>query len=174
MQAKSASFLYIVGNLKLSNKLSEKDPVHLELMRLKEHCNIMWSIPLISPAIYIHNVRSLNIHWEDLIVDPPILESQVLVLQETMTLSTDSFDIPIHTLIGRTDGNARTFGSGTHIYSRNPALCKFLFTHSSCYNGTRIEILVIELYVPLIMHGPVLLLSIYRSPQSSIKEVTLN
>ena len=30
-RAKSASGLFVVGNLKLTNKLSEKDPVHLEL-----------------------------------------------------------------------------------------------------------------------------------------------
>ena len=56
----------------------------------------MLSIPLISTDVYIHNVRSLNKHWEDLIVDPLILQSQVLVLQETMTLSTDRFDILGH------------------------------------------------------------------------------
>ena len=56
-RANSASGLYIVGHLKLTNKLSEKDPVHLELKRLREHCPIMWSIPLISSDIYIHNVR---------------------------------------------------------------------------------------------------------------------
>ena len=103
-----------MGNLKLTNNLSEKDPVHLELKRLTEHCAIMWSIPLISPDIYVHNVRSLNKHWEDLTVDPLIVQSQVLILQETMTLSTDNFNIPGHTLIGRVDYNARLPGSGTH------------------------------------------------------------
>ena len=34
-RAKSASGLFVVGNLKLTNKLSEKDPVHLELNRLR-------------------------------------------------------------------------------------------------------------------------------------------
>ena len=43
-----------------------------------------------------------------------------------MTLSTDCFNIPGYTLIGRIDGNARVSGSGTHIYSCNPALCKFI------------------------------------------------
>ena len=169
-RAKSASGLYIVGNLKLSNKLSEKDPVYMELKRLREHCAIIWSIPLISPDIYVHNVRSLNKHWEDLIVDPLILQSQVLVLQETMTLSTDNFGIPGHTLIGRTDGNARVAGSGTHIYSRNPALCKVLVAHSCCHNGARIEILIIKFYDPMIIDEPVVVMSIYRSPQSPMKE----
>ena len=41
-RAKSASGLFVVGNLKLTNKLSEKDPVHLELKRLTEHCAIMF------------------------------------------------------------------------------------------------------------------------------------
>ena len=95
----------------------------------------------------------------------------MLVLEETMTLSTDSFDIAGHTLIGRIDCNARIFCSGKHIYFRIPALCKFLFTHSSSYNGARIEMLVIEFYYAVITDGPVLLLSIYRSPQSPINEV---
>ena len=46
----------------------------------------------------------LNKHCDDLTVDQLILQSQVLVLQETMTLSTDSFNIPGHTLIGKIDG----------------------------------------------------------------------
>ena len=56
-RAKSASGLFVVDNLKLANKLSEKDSVHLELKRLREHCSIMWSIPLTSPDIYVHNVE---------------------------------------------------------------------------------------------------------------------
>ena len=74
----------------------------------------MWFIPLISPDIYVHNVRSLNKHWEDLTVDPLIVQSQVLILQEKMTLSTDNFNIPGHTLICRIESNARLPGSGTH------------------------------------------------------------
>ena len=169
-RAKSASGLFIKGNLKLTNKLSEKDQVHTELKRLREHCAILWSIPLISPDIYVHNVRSLNKHWEDLIVDPLIVQSQVLVLQETMTLSPDNFNIPGHILIGRIDSNARLPGSGTHIYTRNPALCKFLVAHSSCHNGARIEILIIQLYDPIIIDKPVVLVSVYRSPQSPMNE----
>ena len=65
-----------------------------------------------------------------------------------MTLSTDCFDIPCPTPIGITDGNARTPGSGSHIYSRNPAWCRFLFRHSRCHNGARFELLVIEFYHP--------------------------
>ena len=72
----------------------------------------MWSIPLTSPDIYVHNVRSLNKHCGDLTVNPLILQSQVLILQETMNLSTDNFNIPGHSLIGRIDGSARTPGSG--------------------------------------------------------------
>ena len=165
-RAKSASGLFVVGNLKLANKLSEKDPVHLELKRLREHCSIMWYIPLNSPDIYVHNVRSLNKHCDDLTVHQLILQSQVLVIQETMTLSTDSFNIPGHTLIGKIDGNARIPGSGTHIYSRNPTLCKFLFAHSCCHNNAMIEMLVSEFYDPVLMNESVILLSMYRSQRS--------
>ena len=127
----------------------------------------MWSIPLTSSDIYVHNVRSLNKHWEDLTVDPLIVQSQVLILQETMTLSTDDFNIPGYTLIGRIDSSSRLPGSGTHIYTRNPALCKFLVAHSSYHNGARIEILIIQFYDPMIMDTPVV---VYLSPQSPIKE----
>ena len=169
-RAKLASGLFIEGKLKLTNKFSEKDPVFTELKRMREHCNIMWSIPLTDLTIYVHNVRSLNKHCDDLTVDQLILHSQVLVLQETMTLSTDSFNIPGHTLIGRIDGNARTPGSGTHMYSRNPTLCKFLFAHSCCHNNAMIEMLVIEFYDPVLMNESVILLSIYRSPRSPFRQ----
>ena len=166
-RAKSASGLFVVGNLKLTNKLLEKDPVHLELKRLREHCSIMWSIPLTSPDIYVHNVRSLNKHCGDLTVNPLILQSQVLILQETMTLSTDNFNIPGHSLIGIIDSNARTPGSGTHIYSRNPTMCRLVFAQSKCHNGAIMEILVVELNDSV---DPVILISAYRSPQFPLKQ----
>ena len=72
-RVKTASGLFIVGYLKLTNKISENDPVFRELKRLKEHCSIIWSIILTSITSYIHNVRLLKKHWEDLIVDPVIL-----------------------------------------------------------------------------------------------------
>ena len=110
-RAKSASDLYIGSILKLSC---------LEKIVSKHR----------------HNVYLLNKHWEDLIVDPLIFTTPSVNLQETMTLSTDSSYIPGHIIIDRTDGNARTSGSGAHILiSHNPALCKFLVAHSSCQNG---------------------------------------
>ena len=87
-RAKTASGLFIVGNLKLTNKLSDKDPVFRELKRLREHCSIIWSIPLTSPTVYVHNVRSLNKHFGDILADPLTLESEILVFQETMSLNT--------------------------------------------------------------------------------------
>ena len=57
---KVAAGLFIVVSLKLSNKLSEKDPVFFLLKRLKEHFGIIWSIPLTKSDIYVLNVRSLN------------------------------------------------------------------------------------------------------------------
>ena len=50
----------------------------------------------------------------------------------------------------RTDGDARTFGSGTHIFPF-PALCKFIVAHFSCHNRARIEILVVQSYDSVIM-----------------------
>ena len=102
-------------------------------------------------------------------VDPVIFQFQVLVLQETMTLSTDCFNIPGHTLIGRIDGILE-FLVLVHTYSRNPALCKFISSHSSCHNGGKIEILMIKFFDPVIMDKPVVVMSTCRSPHSSMKE----
>ena len=130
----------------------------------------MWSIPLTSPDIYVHNVRSLNKHWEDLTLNSLVLHSQVLILQETITLSTDNYNIPGHTLISRIDSNARLPGSGTHIYTCNGALYKSLVAHSSCHNAARFEILIIQFNDPMLIDKPVDLVSVYRSPQSPMKE----
>ena len=98
-RAKSASGLYILGHLKLNYKFSDKDTILQELKRLEENCSIIWSIPLTSTDIYLHNVSSLNKHYEDLICDPVILQSKILILQETMTTSSDSFSIPGHCMM---------------------------------------------------------------------------
>ena len=60
-RAKTASVLFIVGNLKLTNKISDNDPVFQELKRLKEHSSIIWLILFTSPTVYFQNIRSLNI-----------------------------------------------------------------------------------------------------------------
>ena len=98
-RAKTVSGLFIVGNLKLSNKISEKDPVFRELKRLKRMCSIIWSIELTSPTIYFHNIRSLQKHCEDLVSDSLIVQSEILMLQETMTTPNDTFTIPGHSLV---------------------------------------------------------------------------
>ena len=50
--AKTASGVLIAGNLKVNNKQFNKDPVYLELKRLREHCSIVCSIPSVSPSIH--------------------------------------------------------------------------------------------------------------------------
>ena len=149
-----ASGLFTVGNLKLTNRISEKDPVFQEI----------WSIKLTSPTVYVPNIRSLNKHCLDLICDPLILHSTILVLQETMTKSNDIFNIHGHFPISRVDSNSRIPGSGTHIYSRNPSKCHSALAHSSCHNNGNTEILVVEIYDPSIIHKPVTLISVYKSP----------
>ena len=52
-------------------------------------------------------------------------------------------------------------------------MCKILVAHSGCHNGVRVEILIIEFYDPMIIDKPVVVMSIYRSPQSPMKEFYL-
>ena len=167
-RAKTASGLFIVRNLKLTNKISENDPVFRELKRLKEHCSIIWSILLTSPTVYVQNIRSLNKHCADVICDPLILHSEILVLQETMTTLNDTFSIPGHLPISRVDGKARIPGSGTHIYSRNPSKCHSALAHTSCHNNGSTEILVVEISDPSIKHKTVTLISVYKSLRVSL------
>ena len=169
-RAKTASGLFIVGNLKLTNKLSDKDPVFRELKRLREHCSIIWSIPLTSSTVYVHNVRSLDKHFGDILADPLTLESEILVFQETMTTLNDTFDIPGHSLVCRVDGDTRTPGSGTHIYSRNSVVCKSIHTQTSCHNNGMIEIMVVEIFDPSLVDGSVTLVSVYRSPRVPLRD----
>ena len=73
-RAKTAGLL--IGNLKLTNKISEKDPVFQEITRFNEHCNILWSIKLTNPIVYVQNIRSLNNYCVDILCDPLILHSE--------------------------------------------------------------------------------------------------
>ena len=118
-----------------------------------------------SPTVYCQNIRSLNKHCADVICDPLILHSEILVLQETMTTLNDTFSIPGHSLVSRVDGKARTPGSGTHIYSQSPRICKSIFTYTSCHNNGMVEILVNEISHPDLIHANVTLVSVYRSPR---------
>ena len=170
-RAKTASGLFIVG-LKFTNRISEKDPVFQEIKRLNEHCSILLSIKLTTPTVYVQNIRSLNKHCVDLIYDPLILHSTILVLQETRTKSNDIFNIHGHFPISRVDSKARIPGSGTNIYSRNPSICHSALAHTSCHNNGNTEILVVEMSDPSIKQGSVTLISVYKSPRVSLTNLT--
>ena len=137
-------------------------------------CRIIWSIEITSPTIYFHNIRSLQKHCEDLVSDSLIVHSEVLILQETMTTSNDIFTIPGHSLVCRVDGKARTPGSGTHVYLRNPAICHTKFAHTSSHDSGNIETMVIEYFDPCITLETVTLVSIYRSPRVSLRNLISN
>ena len=173
-RAKTASGLFIVGNLKLSNKISEKDPVLRELKRLKQMCSIIWSIEFTSPTIYFHNIRSLQKLCEDLVSDSIIVHSEILILQETMTTPNDTFTIPGHSLVCRVDGKARTPGSGKHIYSRNSVICHTKLAHTSSHSTGNIETTVIEYFDPCITQETVTLVSVYRSPRIPLQYLISN
>ena len=110
----------------------------------------------------------MNKHCLDLICDPLILHSEILVLQEAMTKSNDIFNIYGHFPISRVDSKARIPGSGTHIYSRNPSKCHSALVHTSCHNIGNIAILVIEISDPSIKQETVTLISVYKSPLVSL------
>ena len=135
---------------------------------MNEHCNILWSIKLTSPTVYVQNIRSLNTHCLDLICDPLILHSEILVLQETTTKSNDIFNSHGHFPISRVDCKARIPGSGTHIYSQNLSKCHSALAHTSCHNNGNTEMLVVEIFDASIKQGTVTLISVYKSPRASL------
>ena len=81
-RAKTVSGIFIVGNLKLSNKISEKDPVFQELKQLRQMCCIIWSIQLTSSTIYFLIIISLQKHCEDLVSDSLIVHSEILIYKK--------------------------------------------------------------------------------------------
>ena len=85
-----------------------------------------------------------------------------------MTTPNDIFTIPGHSLACRIDGKARTPGSGTHIYSRNPVICHTKLAHTSSHNTGNIETMVIEYFDPCITQ------EIYRSPRVPLQNLISN
>ena len=171
-RAKTAAGLFIVGNLKVPGKLSEKDPVYIELKRLRETYAITWSIPTRSPDICVLNIRSLNKHWKDLVCDPLLNQSSILILQETMTIESDDITIPGYSLITRVVGKQRTAGSGSQIYCKNQD-CTVFLSQSRYYSKGKIEYIGIRFPDPK-TREPIELLAVYRSPQSKIQEFIID
>ena len=91
-----------------------------------------------------------------------------------MTTPNDTFIIPSHSLVCRVDGNARTPGSGTHIYSRNPAIYHTKLAYTSSHDNGNIETMVIEYFDPCITQETVTLVSVYRSPQVPLQNLLSN
>ena len=117
---------------------------------------------------------SLQKHCKDLVSDSLIVQSVILILQETMTTPNDTFTIPGHPLVCRVDCNTRTPGSGTHIYLRNPVICHTKLAHTSSHSTGNIETTVIEYFDPCITQETVTLVSVYRSPRVPLQYLISN
>ena len=110
----------------------------------------------------------MNKHCVDLICDPLILHSEILVLKETMTKSNDIFNIHRHFPISRLDIKAIIPGSRTHIYSRNPSKFHSALAHTSCHSNANNQVLVAEISDPSIKQETVTLISVYKSSLVSL------
>ena len=79
-----------------------------------------------------------------------------------------------NSLVCRVDGNVRTPGSGTHVYSLNPAICHTKLAHTSSRNNGNIETMVFEYFDPCITQESATLVSVYRSPRVPLQNLSWN
>ncbi|KAK3919903.1 ATP-dependent DNA helicase pfh1 [Frankliniella fusca] len=167
----SLTGLYLSGIYKKPARATlENDPSLREMTRMRDEAQLQFS--LIFPEdvknqdnmiVLFHNVRSLNLHFQNISCDPTFIASAIIMLAETWSKPEDKYDINNFTIISRTDCKAsKRKAFGTLVYVKNYLLphVNILFQNESI-SGTNHSTVVA---LTMLNHTVIM---VYKSPKTA-------
>ncbi|KAK3913038.1 ATP-dependent DNA helicase PIF4 [Frankliniella fusca] len=167
----SLTGLYLSGIYKKPARATlENDPALKEMTRMRDEAQLQFS--LIFPEdvknqnnmiVLLHNVRSLNLHFQNISCDPTFIASDIIMLAETWSKPEDKYDINNFTIISRTDCKSpKRKGFGTLIYAKNylSPHVKILFQNESISGTTHFTIVALTIFNQTVM-------MVYKSPKAA-------
>ncbi|KAK3933221.1 ATP-dependent DNA helicase PIF4 [Frankliniella fusca] len=166
----SLTGLYISGIYKKPVKATlENDPSLREMTRMRNEAQLQFS--LIFPedvknkdnmVVLFHNVRSLNLHFENISCYPTFIASDIIMLAETWSKPEDKYDINNFTIIFRTDCKSpKRKAFGTLVYVKNYLLphVKILFQNESISGTNHFTVVALIIFNKTVM-------MVYKSPKA--------
>lgn len=166
-RATTADGLYIVGAFKPPKPPTAKDLAQVEIERLRANAFVPKFDTLLHTDVtrftaFYHNVQSLRKHHADIVCDPIPMAADLLLMVETWTLPTDSYEFPGFELVGRIDCKDKRSGSGVFccVSSRARHLLANVQVFQAQANHGHVEILRFEFQL-------VTMCIVYSSPKAS-------
>ncbi|KAK3908161.1 ATP-dependent DNA helicase pfh1, partial [Frankliniella fusca] len=167
----SLTGLYLSGIYKKPARATlENDPSLREMTRMRDEAQLQFS--LIFPEdvknqdniiVLFHNLRSLNLHFQNISCDPTFIASDIIMLAETWSKPEDEYDINNFTIISRTDCRSpKRKAFGTLIYAKNYLLphVKILFQNESISGTNHFTIVALTIFNTTVM-------MVYKSPKAA-------
>ncbi|KAK3908920.1 ATP-dependent DNA helicase, partial [Frankliniella fusca] len=167
----SLSGLYLSGIYKKPARATlENDPSLREMTRMRNEAQLQFS--LIFPedvknkdntVVLFHNVRSLNLHFENISCDPTFIASDVIMLAETWSKPEDKYDINNFTIISRTDCKSpKRKAFGTLVYVKNYLLphVNILFQNESISGTNHSTVVALTMFSKTVI-------MVYKSPKTA-------
>ncbi|KAK3916527.1 Retrovirus-related Pol polyprotein from type-1 retrotransposable element R2 [Frankliniella fusca] len=166
----SLTGLYLSGIYKKPVKATlENDPSLREMTRMRNEAQLQFS--LIFPedvknkdnmVVLFHNVRSLNLHFENISCDPTFIASDIIMLAETWSKPEDKYDLNNFTIIFRTDCKSpKRKAFGYLVYVKNYLLphVKILFQNESISGTNHFTVVALIIFNKAVM-------MVYKSPKA--------
>ncbi|KAK3909841.1 ATP-dependent DNA helicase [Frankliniella fusca] len=167
----SLSGLYLSGIYKKPARATlENDPSLREMTRMRNEAQLQFS--LIFPedvknkdntVVLFHNVRSLNLHFENISCDPTFIASDIIMLAETWSKPEDKYDINNFTIISRTDCKSpKRKAFGTLVYVKNYLLphVNILFQNESISGTNHSTVVALTMFSKTVI-------MVYKSPKTA-------
>ncbi|KAK3918383.1 ATP-dependent DNA helicase, partial [Frankliniella fusca] len=148
----------------------ENDPSLREMTRMRNEAQLQFS--LIFPedvknkdntVVLFHNVRSLNLHFENISCDPTFIASDIIMLAETWSKPEDKYDINNFTIISRTDCKSpKRKAFGTLVYVKNYLLphVNILFQNESISGTNHSTVVALTMFSKTVI-------MVYKSPKTA-------
>ncbi|KAK3914522.1 Ferrochelatase, partial [Frankliniella fusca] len=167
----SLSGLYLSGIYKKPARATlENDPSLREMTRMRNEAQLQFS--LIFPedvknkdntVVLFHNVRSLNLHFENISCDPTFIASDIIMLAETWSKPEDKYDINNFNIISRTDCKSpKRKAFGTLVYVKNYLLphVNILFQNESISGTNHSTVVALTMFSKTVI-------MVYKSPKTA-------
>jgi len=148
----------------------ENDPSLREMTRMRAEAMLEFS--LIFPEdvknndniiVVFHNVRSLNLHFQNVASDRTFINSDIIMLAETWSKPEDIYDINNFSIVYRTDcKSAKRKAFGTVIYVKNYLLphVKILFQNESISGTNHSTVVALSIFNQTVI-------MVYKSPKAA-------
>ena len=144
----------------------------MEYKRLKEKSPLIFSCKFVEEItteclkMVVHNIQSLNLHFNVVKSDKLYKDVDIICLHETWTNSSDNLDLENFHILNRRDNTSNNKAQGSIIYFKSFLMNHIRLISSEVYNNLSNYIIIDCFSV-----SNTFIIIVYKSPKISLKEL---